>query len=429
MAKLTRLIKEKVSGRNISAMIRQKIMGIIFLLIAAAIWLVFVRTTTPEMQTIFVMTPGGSVSKMPDLSFNSLFALRLLGTLCAILGIYQVIKGFGKYTNIVLGIVGILLTTSFLAWGASGGSINVGGMLRVMILRSVPITLGAMAGILCERVGVVNIAIEGMMITGALVGAVFGSLFGLWIGMLAAVISGGLTAIILGILSIKYKVNQVISGTIINIFTIGLTSYIVTKILQVNEWQYLNQSGFFQPINLPILSKIPYLGPILFSHNIYIYFMYLLIILLTVVLFRTKWGLRLRSVGEHPKAADTLGINVFKTRYTVVILGGMMAGFAGSFFTLGSIGYFEQSMTAGRGFIGLAAMIFGKWTPVGAFGSGLLFGFAESLSTNLSILRFPIPAELLLMLPYILTMVILAGVVGRSQGPAAAGTPYEKESL
>jgi ABC-type uncharacterized transport system permease subunit len=429
MAKLTRLIKEKVSGRNISAMIRQKIMGIIFLLIAAAIWLVFVRTTTPEMQTIFVMTPGGSVSKMPDLSFNSLFALRLLGTLCAILGIYQVIKGFGKYTNIVLGIVGILLTTSFLAWGASGGSINVGGMLRVMILRSVPITLGAMAGILCERVGVVNIAIEGMMITGALVGAVFGSLFGLWIGMLAAVISGGLTAIILGILSIKYKVNQVIAGTIINIFTIGLTSYIVTKILQVNEWQYLNQSGFFQPINLPILSKIPYLGPILFSHNIYIYFMYLLIILLTVVLFRTKWGLRLRSVGEHPKAADTLGINVFKTRYTVVILGGMMAGFAGSFFTLGSIGYFEQSMTAGRGFIGLAAMIFGKWTPVGAFGSGLLFGFAESLSTNLSILRFPIPAELLLMLPYILTMVILAGVVGRSQGPAAAGTPYEKESL
>ena len=140
--------------------------------------------------------------------------------------------------------------------------------------------------------------------------------------------------------------------------------------------------------------------------------MYLLIILLTIVLFRTKWGLRLRAVGEHPKAADTLGINVFRTRYIVVILGGMMAGFAGSFFTLGSIGYFEQSMTAGRGFIGLAAMIFGKWTPVGAFGSGLLFGFAESLSTNLSILRFPIPAELLLMLPYILTMVILAGVVG-----------------
>lgn len=429
MAKLTHLISEKVKVRNIPALIRQKTMGVIFLLSALFIWLVFVRTTTSDMRTLFVMTPGGSISEMPNLTFNSLRVLSILAILCGILGIYQVLKGFGKSTNLVLGVVGILLTTGFLAWGASGGSINVGGMLRVMVLRSVPITLGAMAGILCERVGVVNIAIEGMMITGALVGAIFGSLYGLWVGMLAAIIAGGVTAVVLGILSIKYKVNQVISGTIINIFTIGLTSYIVTKILQVSEWQYLNQSGFFQPIHLPVLSKIPYLGPILFSHNIYIYFMYLLIIFLTIILFRTKWGLRLRSVGEHPKAADTLGINVFKTRYTVVVLGGMLAGFAGSFFTLGSIGYFEQSMTAGRGFIGLAAMIFGNWTPVGAFGSGLLFGFAESLSTNLSILRFPIPAELLLMLPYILTMVILAGVVGRSQGPAAAGVPYEKESL
>ena len=429
MAKLTQQIAEKVKVRNIPALIRQNIMGIIFLLCALFIWLVFVRTTTADMRTLFVMTPGGSVSVMPNITFNSLLVLKGLAIICGILGIIQIIRGFGKSTNLVLGIVGILLTTSFLAWGASGGSVNVGGMLRVMVLRSVPITLGALSGILCERVGVVNIAIEGMMITGALVGAIFGSLWGLWVGMLAAIIAGGLTAVVHGILSIKYKVNQVISGTIINIFTIGLTSYIVTKILQVAEWQYLNQSGFFQPIHLPILSKIPYLGPILFSHNIYIYFMYLLIILMTIVLFRTRWGLRLRAVGEHPKAADTLGINVFKTRYTVVILGGMLAGFAGSFFTLGSIGYFEQSMTAGRGFIGLAAMIFGKWTPVGAFSSGLLFGFAESLSTNLSILRFPIPAELLLMLPYILTMVILAGVVGRSQGPAAAGVPYEKESL
>ena len=429
MAKLTQRIAEKVKVRNIPALIRQNTLGIIFLLGALFIWLVFVRTTTADMRTLFVMTPGGSISAMPNITFNSLLVLKALAIICGVLGVYQIVKGFGKYANLVLGIVGVLLTTSFLAWGASGGSINVGGMLRVMVLRSVPITLGAMAGILCERVGVVNIAIEGMMITGALVGAIFGSLWGLWVGMLAAIIAGGLTAVVLGILSIKYKVNQVISGTIINIFTIGLTSYIVTKILQVTEWQYLNQSGFFQPIHLPVLSKIPYLGPILFSHNIYIYFMYLLIILMTIVLFRTRWGLRLRSVGEHPKAADTLGINVFKTRYTVVILGGMLAGFAGSFFTLGSIGYFEQSMTAGRGFIGIAAMIFGKWTPVGAFGSGLLFGFAESLSTNLSILRFPIPAELLLMLPYILTMVILAGVVGRSQGPAAAGVPYEKESL
>jgi len=229
--------------------------------------------------------------------------------------------------------------------------------------------------------------------------------------------------------SIKYKVDQIISGTIINIFTIGITSYIVTKILQEREWQYLNESGIFLPFSIPVLSKIPFIGPILFDHKIFVYGMYILVIVLTIALFRTKWGLRLRAVGEHPKAADTLGINVFKIRYMAVILSGMLAGFAGSYFSLGSAGYFNQSMTAGRGFIGLAAMIFGNWTPVGALGAGMLFGFAETLADNLQLLNFPIPSEILLMVPYILTMVVLAGVVGRSRGPAAAGTPYEKESL
>jgi len=298
-----------------------------------------------------------------------------------------------------------------------------------MIMRSIPIVLGALSGILCERAGVVNIAIEGMMITGALVGSICASIYGLWVGVLVATISGGLVAIVHAVLSIKYKVDQIISGTIINIFTIGLSSYIVTKILQEREWQHLNESGIFMPISIPVLSKIPYLGPILFNHNIYVYAMYILVIILTIVLFRTRWGLRMRAVGEHPKAADTLGINVFGIRYVSVILGGLLAGFAGSYFSLASAGYFNQSMTAGRGFIGLAAMIFGNWTPIGSFGAGLLFGFAESLASSLALLRFPIPSEILLMVPYILTMVVLAGVVGRSRGPAAAGIPYEKESL
>lgn len=420
--------KEKII-REKPETLRQVIMGAFFLLIALFIGYVFIRSTDALMVTTFVMTPGGSKATLPDLVFNTRAALIAISAISAFLGAFQLIKGFGKATNWILGFVGILLTTSFLAWGAGGGSINVGGMLRVAIMRSVPIVLGAFSGILCERVGVTNIAIEGMMITGALVGSMFGSLFGLWPGVIAAIISGGLTGSIHAMLSIKYKVNQIISGTIINIFTVGLTSYIVTKILQVSEWQYLNQSGFFPSYSIPFLSKIPFLGPILFSHNMFVYAMYLLVGILTFALFHTRWGLRLRAVGEHPKAADTLGINVFRTRYLVVILGGMMAGFAGSYFSLGSLGYFEQVMSAGRGFIGLAAMIFGKWTPVGSLGAGLLFGFAESLSTNLSILRFPIPAELLLMVPYVLTMVILAGVVGRSQGPASAGVPYEKESL
>ena len=423
------LIKKKKFQKAETTKTRQRIMGIVFLAIGLFIWFVLSATTPPEAQTLFVMTPGGSSVISPDLKFNSLIVLNFMAGLCVALGIFQIIKGFGKYTNIVLVLVGLMLTVSFLAWAASGTSINVGGMLRIMLMRSIPIVLGALSGILCERAGVVNIAIEGMMITGALVGAMIGSLFGLWAGVIGAIIAGGLIAVVHAVLSIKYKVDQIISGTIINIFTIGLTSYIVTKILQEREWQYLNESGIFMPVSIPILSKIPYIGPILFNHNIFVYSMYILVIVMTIALFQTRWGLRMRAVGEHPKAADTLGINVFRIRYVAVILGGMLAGFAGSYFSLGSAGYFNQSMTAGRGFIGLAAMIFGNWTPVGSFGAGLLFGFAESLATNLALLRFPIPSEILLMVPYILTMIVLAGVVGRSRGPAAAGTPYEKESL
>jgi len=408
---------------------RQYIMGGIFFAVGLFILLVFVRNINLDVMTTFVLNPGGSDSVMADIVFNAHNALLFIAGICAVLGVFQIVVGFKKFTNFVLVFIGALLTISFLAWGAGDTSINVGGMLRVMILRSVPITLGALSGLLCERSGVVNIAIEGMMITGALAGAIAGSVYNLWVGMLVAIIVGGLTAVVHAILSIKYKIDQTISGTIINITTIGLTSYIVTKILQNRELQYLNNSGFFTPIKLPFLSKIPFLGPIFFSHNIYIYIMYILIIVLTVVLFTTRWGLRLRAVGEHPKAADTLGINVFRMRYLAVILGGMLAGFAGSFFVLGSIGYFEQAMTAGRGFISLAAMIFGKYTPVGAFGAGLLFGFSESLATNLSILKFPVPVEFLLMLPYVITMVVLAGVVGRTRSPAADGIPYEKESL
>ncbi len=422
-------IKKKIFRRAEKEKTRQRVMGILFLAIAAFIWFVLARTTSSDMDTLFVMTPGGSTVTSPDLKFNSLLVINILAVLCLGCGVFQYFKGFGKYTNLVLVLVGLMLTTSFLAWGASGRSINVGGMLRIMLMRSIPIVLGALSGILSERAGVVNIAIEGMMITGALVGAMVGSVAGLWAGAIAATLAGGLISIVHGILSIKYKVDQIISGTIINIFTIGLTSYIVTKILQEREWQWLNESGIFMPAGIPLLSKIPYIGPIFFNHNPYVYTMYILVFVLTIALFFTKWGLRLRSVGEHPKAADTLGINVLRIRYVAVVLSGLLAGFAGSYFSLGSAGYFNQSMTAGRGFIGLAAMIFGNWTPVGALGAGFLFGFAETLATNLELLRVPIPSDIMQMVPYVLTIVVLAGVVGRSRGPAAAGVPYDKESV
>jgi len=409
--------------------LRQWLPGILFILVAIFIKFVLNKSIGTDALTTFATNINEKAIQIPNFVFNTRNALDLIAGLCAGIGLYQIIRGFKKKTSTIIALIGVLVVLGFLVWGASGSSISFTGMLAVMVIRSVPITIGALSGILCERAGIVNIAIEGMMISGAFAGAVIGSIFGLWAGILAAIVIGALLALVHAVLSIKYKVDQIISGTMINIFSTGLTSYLYIKFLQSSENQWLNESGFFKPYAIPFLSKIPVIGPIFFDHNLYIYAMYILVAVLSIALFKTRWGLRHRSVGEYPKAADTLGVNVFRTRYLACILSGMVAGFAGSYFSLGSVGRFEQTMTAGRGFIALAAMIFGNWNPVGALQAGMLFGFAESLTTKLSLLNFPIPAEVLLMLPYIITIIVLAGVVGRSRGPAASGTAYEKESL
>lgn len=413
------------SAADYSSSRRRQVMGIVFLVLAAGIWLLFSRTTAGGMETTFTLNPGGSASEFPDWVFDTVTLLNVLAGFAAMLGAYQLIRGFGKRTNLILGLVAGLFIFGFLSWVASGTSLNLAGLLRATLIRAVPITLGALSGVLCERAGVVNIAIEGMMLMSAMVAAVFGSLGGLGVGLVAGVLAGGLLAWIHALLSIKYKTDQIVSGTVINIFAIGITSFISAKFLA--SYRHLNNPGIFSDISIPGLVEIPFIGPILFQHNIFFFGMIIFLVALHFGLFYTRWGLRLRSVGEHPKAADTLGINVFRTRYMAVILGGMMAGFGGAYFTLGSVGRFDEVMTAGRGFIGLAAMIFGNWKPVGSFGAGLLFGFADMLAARLAILGVRIPSEFLLMAPYIATMIILAGVVGRGQMPAADGQPYEKE--
>lgn len=404
---------------------RRRTMGILFLLMAGLIWLIFVRTVPAGVETTFRMVPGGSDQQIPNWVFSSLPLLNILAGISLCLGGYQLARGFKKRTNLVLGLVSGLFIFAFLTWATADGSLNLAGLIRSSLIKAVPLTLGALSGVLCERSGVVNIAIEGMMLTGAFVGALVGSLTNIWIGLLAAVLSGGLLAAVLAVLSIKYKTDQIIAGTVINIFATGITSFLSAKFLQ--KYQELNNPGRFPTYDIPILSDIPFIGPIMFQHNIFIYSLYFFLIVMTIGLYYTRWGLRTRAVGEHPKAADTLGINVFRTRYISVILGGFMAGFGGAYFTLGSVGRFDEVMTAGRGFIGLAAMIFGNWNPLGSFSAGLLFGFFDALASKLTILKVPIPSEFMLMFPYIATMVILAGVVGRGQMPAADGQPYEKE--
>ncbi len=406
--------------------VRQRVMGILFLVLGLCIWFFFARSVAPDSTASFGLSTFQAKTQVDPWNVPALSTLYFLAVICAIIGGVQLARGFKRYTNWVLGLVVMLFVFGFLVWATAGKSLNLVGLFNTTLSKAVPITLGALSGILCERAGVVNIAIEGMMLSGAMVSALVASLTqSPWIGLLFGVLTGALLALVHGVFSIKYKTNQIISGTVINIFATGITSYISAKFLQV--YQPLNIPPTFGAISIPLLADIPIIGEIFFVNNLFVFAMFIFLIILQIALFQTRWGLRVRSVGEHPKAADTLGINVFKTRYMAVILGGMMAGFAGAYFTLGSAGRFDEMMTAGRGFIGLAAMIFGNWIPTGAFGAGLLFGFADSLASRMAILGIAIPSQFLLMLPYIATMIVLAGVIGKGQVPAADGIPYEKE--
>ncbi|MBI3177503.1 MAG: ABC transporter permease [Chloroflexi bacterium] len=407
---------------------RNRIFGVVFVLLALATYWLFAQGVGPESVSTFGLNQGNvaAADRVPDWVIPSYGTAMLLAVTSAGIGAYQLARGFGRATSVMLGLIALFFIFSCLTWATRDQSINLAGMLKTMVTRAVPLTLGALSGILCERAGVVNIAIEGMMLGAAMMAALVASAsHSLWVGLIAAILTGATLAFVHAVLSIRYKVDQIISGTVINIFATGMTSFISSKFLQV--YQDLNNPGTFTAYPIPGLSRIPFIGGIFFDSNIFTYGAYTLLIVVHVGLFYTRWGLRARAVGEHPRAADTLGINVFRTRYVNVVLGGMMAGFAGAYFTLGSVGRFDEVMTAGRGFIALAAMIFGKWTPFGAFGASLIFGFSESLQGKLAILKVPIPSQFLLMAPYVVTMIALAGLIGRATPPAADGQPYEKQ--
>lgn len=293
-------------------------------------------------------------------------------------------------------------------------------VLASMIRQSTPLILGALCGILCERAGIVNIGIEGQMLLSAFLAYMTNVWTGnLWLAVFVGLLTGAVLGLLLAFTSIQLKLNQIIGGTIINILAIGLTGFFY----QVG----MTTKGKISPIALPGLSEIPLLGPVLFNNPPITYIAILLVIVLQVVLFNTPWGLRTRAVGEHPRAADTVGINVFKMRYANVIIGGAIAGLAGAFLTLEAVGSFERNMTNGRGFVALAVMIFGKWNPIGAWGAALLFGLANAIQTQLQFMGTNIPHQFIGMIPYVLTIIVVSGFVGRSRPPAAEGEPYEKE--
>ncbi|MBF4573042.1 ABC transporter permease [Herbiconiux sp. VKM Ac-1786] len=318
----------------------------------------------------------------------------------------------------------VLFLIAFLTWAAAGQTIPVPGLLIGTVSLSVPLIFGALGGVISERVGVVNVAIEGQLLAGAFVSAVVASVTGNpFIGLIGAVIAGTLVSFVLAAFSIKYLVDQVIVGVVLNVLVTGLTSFLYSQVLTADP-DLLNSPPRFDRLPIPLLSEIPVLGPTLFRQTIVVYLMYIAVALVFYSLFKTKWGLRVRAVGEHPQAADTVGIKVNRTRFWNVSLAGAIAGLGGAYFTLGSVGAFNKEMTAGAGFIALAAVIFGRWDPIRATLAALLFGFASNLQNVLGIIGSPVPSEFMLMLPYVVTIFAVAGLVGRVRGPAASGKPY-----
>ena len=348
-------------------------------------------------------------------------AISLLASVIAVLAFR---KGWSIVTPVAIASFGILM--SFLTWIASGKFIPFTGLLQGGLLLSIPLIFGSMSGLVCERSGVINIAIEGQLLASAFVSGVVASLThqAMW-GLIAAPFAGAAISYLLATFAIKFSVDQVILGFVINVLVIGLTDFLYKKLLIPYQSTW-NTPPTFESLPIPFLSKIPVIGPILFTQSIVVYLMFIIVAGVTFALYKTKWGLRTRAVGEHPTAADTVGIDVNKLRFRNVIFSGLIAGIGGAFFTVGFVGAFGKEMTAGAGFIALAALIFGKWSPIGAVFAALLFGFANNLQSTLSIIGVAIPSEFMLMVPYIATIIAVTGLVGRVRAPAADGIPYSR---
>ena len=428
---------------------RSGIFSLVFVLLG--LWLLLYAAPQVPWDTITRLTAG----RQAGLEISVQPWLLVVGAWYVIAGAPGLLPGgrLKRFHFRAMLLAALLLFPTILILAAAGRSTNAVSMLASSLRLATPIVIGSMAGLWCERSGVINIAIEGMMLTGAAFGFVAFSLIApgmdngsaLFIGVIFAVLAGGVMAALHAWLSITFRTDQIVSGTVINILAVGLTSFMRREILlsaQDAGRETLQAVPFEQIANFPPLRSLldqlggiplfgdvlfPLLEEVIFSGKPIFYMMFILLLLTHIILFYTRWGLRTRAVGENPRAADTLGINVQRTRWTNVIIAGFIAGLAGAWLSLETTGTFDDNMTAGRGFIALAAMIFGKWLPFGAFGGGLLFGFSSALETRFQILGVTLPPQFLQMTPYLVTIIVLAGLVGRARAPSAIGTPYEKE--
>ena len=326
-------------------------------------------------------------------------------------------------------VVGVSTILGFLLYAGSDstGAVTLTSTLVSTVAISTPLIFGSLSGVISERVGVVNIAIEGDLLVGAFAGVMAASYFQTpYAGLVAAPLAGALLGSLLALFSVKYGVDQIIVGVVLNVLALGLTTFLYGTIMKADQGALNTNRYSLTDIKIPGLSEIPVIGPVLFDQSILVYLMYVAVIALAFFLFRSRWGLRLRACGEHPRAADTVGINVGRTRTVNTILGSSFAGLGGAFFTIGSGLAFTDNISAGNGYIALAAMILGKWNPVGAMAAAVMFGFAQALARMLPNIEPAIPADLVSMIPYVVTIIAVAGFVGKSRAPAAENVPYVK---
>lgn len=382
-------------------------------------------------DVVFQVSPMGDSWQVDPMVWNSdvvsfvasalLLALSLTATALVRLG--------RRVPIWVIAVFAAIVFMGFLTWAAAGADVPIiplPGLLAGSVSLATPLVFGALTGVIGERVGVVNIAIEGQMLFGAFTSAIVSTVTGNpFVGLISAMVAGVLVGMVLSVFSVKYFVDQVIVGVVLNVLVIGLTGFLFSELLAPFRPE-LNTPVRFERIFIPLLSDIPLIGPMFFRHTIIVYLMYITVALVAWGLYKTRWGLRLRAVGEHPQAADTVGIKVNRMRFWNVSGAGAIAGVGGAFFTLGSVGAFNKEMTAGAGFIALAAVIFGQWDPMKAALAALLFGFASNIQNTLGVIGSPVPSEFMLMLPYVVTIFAVAGLVGKVRAPAATGKPYIK---
>ncbi|RLT31306.1 MAG: ABC transporter permease [Chloroflexi bacterium] len=339
--------------------------------------------------------------------------------------LFQLLRGARFAWRASIGIIAPALVIALLARLLDGTTANLTVFFTSTLSFAIPVGIGALAGIVSERSGILNIAVEGKLLSGAMVGSIASSITGVAVaGPVAGALIGALLSLFLAWLGIRYKVDQIIAGTVINIGALGITSFAYLRILQ--PYSEYNRPIGIDTVDIPLLSSIPILGPIFFSLSPYFYASVGLILFFTYMVYRTRWGLRLRAAGEQPSAAGTVGVDVVKLRYRAMLIAGLLAGFAGSYIALSGTGGFGINTSAGKGFIALAAVIFGAWNPIYAFGAALIFGMTSAATTLLSGLGVSLPPQILLSMPYIVTIIVVAGLIGRVRAPASAGRPYDQ---